>query len=47
MKKIDGLMVAKIGGIVLSVAAAIVSALVSTKENERTLQKLVDDKFNN
>ena len=46
MKKIGLLQVAKVGGIVLSVGATLLTAWVSGKENEKTLAKLVDEKLN-
>ena len=37
--------IAKIGGILLSIGGMIISSIVSSKENEQILQKLVDERL--
>lgn len=43
MNKLNIVKVAKVGGMVLSIGGMIVSAWVSGKENEMTLQRLVNE----
>lgn len=45
MKNIDVLKIAKIGGMVLSVGSMLLTTWVSGKEQEKTLQKLVDERL--
>lgn len=45
MKKFDVVKVAKIGGLLLSVGGMVISSWVGGKENEQTLQKLVDERL--
>lgn len=43
--KIDVVKLAKIAGMILTVAGTVVTGWVGTKENEKTLEKLVEDHF--
>lgn len=45
MNKINVVKVAKIGGMILSIGGMIISSWVGSKENEQTLQKLVDERL--
>ena len=45
MKKFDIVKVARIGGMLLSIGGMVVSSWVGSKENEQTLQKLVDERL--
>lgn len=45
MKKFDVVKVAKIGGMLLSIGGMVVSSWVGSKENEQTLQKIVDERL--
>ena len=45
MKKFDVLKIAKIGGVVLSVGSMVLTTWVSGKEQEKTLQKLVNERL--
>lgn len=45
MNKINIVKVAKIGGMLLTIGGTIVTAWVGSKENEQTLQKLVDERL--
>lgn len=45
MNKINVVKVAKIGGMLLSIGGMIISSWVGSKENEQTLQKLVDERL--
>ena len=43
--KIDVIKIVKIAGLVLSVAGTVATGWAGSKENERTLGKLVEDRF--
>ena len=45
MPKIDTVKLIKIGGMILSIAGTIAAGYVSTKENEKTIEKMVEDHF--
>lgn len=45
MKNVDVVKIAKIGGMVLSVGSMLLTTWVSGKENEKTLQKLIDERL--
>lgn len=45
MKKINVVKVAKGAGMLLSIGGMILASWVGSKENEETLQKLVDEKI--
>ena len=45
MKNLDMVKIAKIGGLLLTIGGTIISSWVGTKENESTLQKLVDERL--
>lgn len=40
------LLIVKIGGLIASIVGMIISAFVSTKENEKNIKKFVDEKMN-
>ena len=43
MAKVDVVKIAKIGGTLLSIGGMVIASWVGTKENEKTLQKLVEE----
>lgn len=45
MKNINLLKLAKVGGLLLSIGGMVVTSLVSSKENEKVLEKLVDKRL--
>lgn len=45
MNKLNIVKVAKIGGMLLSIGGMVVSSWVGSKENEQTLQKIVDERL--
>lgn len=44
-KNVDVLKIAKIGSLILTGVSGVVATLISSKENEKTLQKLVDERL--
>lgn len=44
-KKIDIIKIAKIGGTILSVCGMLVTSWVSSKENEKVLEKLIEERL--
>lgn len=44
-KNVDVLKIAKIGSLILTGVSGVVATLISNKENEKTLQKLVDERL--
>lgn len=44
-KNIDLLKIAKIGSILLTGVSGVIATIISTKENEKILEKLVDERL--
>lgn len=44
-KNVDVLKIAKVGSLVISGLGGLLATWISTKENEKTLQKLVDERL--